>query len=124
MPGLLYGTLNVGFDPEWTRDAAGEAFRNSGLSIGGAVSYVLFPGTFIGVETRYERTYTGLGLDTFDGDAFFVGPTLYMKLAKNMQVTAAWNAQVYGHASGETGRLNLTDFERNQALLRLSFGLD
>jgi hypothetical protein len=37
-------------------------------------------------------------------------------------MTLAWNVQVGGRAHGEIGRLDLTNFERNQVRLRFGFG--
>ena len=79
------------------------------------------PGIFFGGEAQYLRTYQGIGLDWFAGEALFVGPTMYASLAKNMAISAAWNVQVAGHAVDIPGALDLKNFERHRAQLRLMY---
>ena len=79
-------------------------------------------GIFVGGEARYLRKYDGLGLDTFAGQGFFVGPTIYFKLSERAWIAAAWSAQVAGQATTSAGSLDLVNFERRQA--RLLFGVN
>jgi hypothetical protein len=77
------------------------------------------PGIVIGIESRYLRSYDGAGLDRLSGQGLFVGPTFYAKLNELYWISAAWNAQVAGHASRDVGALDLTHFERHQVKFRL-----
>ncbi|MCU1249376.1 MAG: hypothetical protein JWQ49_2405, partial [Edaphobacter sp.] len=43
-------------------------------------------------SSRYMRSYDGLGLDTFVGNALFVGSTFYARFSEHAWVSAAWNA--------------------------------
>jgi hypothetical protein len=61
-------------------------------------------------------------LDTFAGQGFFIGPTVYFKLSERAWITAAWSAQVTGQATASVGSLDLVNFERRQA--RLLFGVN
>jgi hypothetical protein len=79
------------------------------------------PGILIGAEARYLRSFDGLGLDAFAGQAFFIGPTFYAKFNERIWMSAAWSLQVAGHASNEPGSLDLTNFERRQAVLRFGY---
>lgn len=125
VPATLFGALHVGYEPQWSHDnRSGQSAQESALDFGAALSMRVSPRVFVGAEVRYMRVYDGIGLDDFGGDALFLGPTMFVKLAKEVGLTAAWNAQVAGHAAGESGRLNLNDFERHQVLLRLSVGLE
>ena len=121
----LFGALNFGYEPAWTKvKATDESERSSALSMSGALSTVVRPGVVVGMELRYARDYDGIGLNTFVGDALFLGPSIMIKVSDKAFVSAAWNTQVAGHASGESGSLNLTDFERNQIRLRFGVELD
>jgi hypothetical protein len=80
-------------------------------------------GIFVGGEARYLRRYDGLGLDTFAGHGFFIGPTIYFKLSEKAWIAAAWSAQVAGQATASAaGALDLVNFERHQA--RVLFGVN
>ena len=67
------------------------------------------------------RSFDGLGLDRLIGNALFVGPTFYAKLSEKVWMSAAWSAQVAGHAHNEIGALDLTNFERHRAVLRFGY---
>ena len=121
----LYGAINIGYEPEWTRKSAiGGLERNSTLVIGSALTMALARGVFIGAETRYFRKYEGIALNDFSGQALFVGPTLFVKLSEKWSFSAAWNMQVAGHAVGEAGNLDLKNFDRNEVLVRVSSNLN
>ena len=123
IPDRLFAGFNIVYEPEWTRlRATGEWERSSTFGVSGALSAQLFPGLLVAGEVRYMRAYDGIGLNTFLGDALFVGPNLYMQVTKDWLVTIAWNAQVAGRAVGEPGPLDLTNFNRNEVLMRISTG--
>ncbi len=67
------------------------------------------------------RAYEGLTLQRFRGEAVFVGPTLYARLGERLAVSAAFSTQVAGHAVGVPGRLDLDNFSRHQARLKLTY---
>ncbi len=118
----LFGALNLLYDPEWTSSRlTGQLAQQSTLGVSAAVTAQVRPGIFFGGEARYLRTFQGIGLDWFAGDALFIGPTMYATLSKNLAVSAAWNIQVAGGAVGSPGSLDLTNFERNRVLLRLEY---
>jgi hypothetical protein len=78
------------------------------------------PGIFFGGEARYFRRYEGLGLDTFSGHALFLGPTVCAQLSQRSWIAIGWSIQVAGKSVDDPGRLDLINFERQQA--RLLFG--
>lgn len=86
-----------------------------------AFTMQVHPGIFFGAETRYMRNYDGIGFDPFAGEVLFVGPTMYSSLSRNMAISAAWSVQVAGHAFDIPGSLDLRNFERHQAKLRLMY---
>src|SRR5262249_61864503 len=61
----------------------------------------------------------GLVWINFAGQALYVGPTLYATFGGRYFVSAAWNVQVWGAVAGSSGALDLVNFERHQAKLRV-----
>jgi hypothetical protein len=117
----VYAAFNLLYDPEATRLRATGAWEHkSDFGVSAALTCQIRTDVFLGAEVRYLQTHSGLALASFAGHALFVGPTFYAKLSKKWWMAAAWNAQVAGHAPGQPGALDLTNFERHQA--RLSVG--
>ena len=77
------------------------------------------PNVFLGAEARSLRQYDGLGLNSFAGQALYIGPTLYATFGQGYFLSAAWNMQVWGAVAGGSGALDLVNFERHQAKLRV-----
>jgi hypothetical protein len=77
---------------------------------------------FVGAEVRYGSVFDGAFLNRVEGQALFVGPSLFLVLGNNMTFKAAWSRQVTGRTTGMTGDLDLTRFERNQARVQLVKG--
>jgi len=120
VPAKVFGALNLIYEPEVSRSReTGEREREATLGAGVALSGQIRPGVFVGAEARYLRSHEGLVPNALKGEAFFVGPTFYTKLSANSFMSVAWNAQVAGHAVGEPGALDLTNFERHQVRFRL-----
>jgi hypothetical protein len=120
IPGRLFAALNVSYEPEQARlRASGEILRESMLGIGGALAMQVMPNVFIGAEARSLRQYDGLGLNSFAGQALYIGPTLYATFGQGYFLSAAWNVQVWGAVAGSSGALDLVNFERHQAKLRV-----
>jgi hypothetical protein len=67
------------------------------------------------------RHYDGALFNSFTGDAVYLGPTLYWKIAPKVLMSAAWEAQIAGREAGVTFALDLTDFSRQRARLLLEF---
>lgn len=118
----IYAAFNVLYEPEYTRTPVGEIERESKMGFSGALAVRPLPNVVVGVEAWYLRHHDSLTFANFTGDAVFVGPTLYVKLSKKAAISAAWNTQVWGHEAGAVpnpGSLNLADFQRHRARLRL-----
>jgi hypothetical protein len=116
----LYAAVNLIYEPETTRVSGGAWEKESTLGITGALAYRVLPDLLIGAEVDYYRHYDGFTFNTFTGDAIFIGPTLYYKFARKMFLTAAWNAQVWGREVDTTNRLNLEEFSRQRAKLKVA----
>src|SRR5690242_7857410 len=120
VPGRLFAALNVNYEPEQTRlRGSAETLRESMLGIGAALAMQVIPNVFIGAETRTLRHYEGLGLNSFAGQALYIGPTFYATFGQGYFLSAAWNVQVWGAVAGSLGALDLVNFERHQAKLRV-----
>ena len=61
-------------------------------------------------------------METFAGQGFFIGPTVYMQLPKKAWIAVALSAQVAGDTPTSIGSLDLVNFERRQA--RILFGVN
>jgi hypothetical protein len=123
VPGYLVAALNLLYQPEWTRlTGAMVTEREATVGVAAALLAQPRPGLLLGGEARYLRSYDGIGLREFSGDALFIGPTAYLQLSERARLTAAWSIQAWGHRAGAGGALNLVGFERHQA--RLIYGIN
>lgn len=116
----VYAAMNLSYEPEITRVADGSWEKESTFGITSAVSFRLLPELLVGAEVDYYRHYDGICFNTFTGDALFIGPTLYYKFARKMFLTAAWNAQVWGREIETGQRLNLEEFSRSRAKVKVA----
>jgi hypothetical protein len=118
VPNRVVAAFNLLYMPEVSRSRIdGVWSRESTVGVATALM-VQVRGIFVGTEARYLRSYEGLGLDRFEGHAFFLGPTVYAKLSERSWIVLAWSAQVAGRSVDETGALDLVNFERHQATLK------
>jgi hypothetical protein len=118
----IFAAFNLIYQPEAARVQVTRAWQHqSDCGISGALTLQVQPGILIGAEARYLWSFDGLGLDALTGQAFFIGPTFYAKFNERVWMSAAWSLQVAGHASSEPGSLDLTNFERRQAVLRFGY---
>ncbi len=100
-------------DPAWSRAAT--------LGARGAMAWRFTPTIMVGGEAEYYRAYDTLGFGAFQGNAFYLGPTLHVQLTKKIMLAGAFSAQVAGHASGDELRLDLVNFPRYRARLKLEY---
>jgi hypothetical protein len=119
----VVAAFNLLYQPETMRlKSTGLWSQQSTVGIAFGTMVQIRPGLFAGGEARYLRAYDGIGLDTFAGQGFFIGPTIYMQLPKKAWIALAWSAQVAGQATTSVGSLDLVNFERRQA--RFLFGIN
>ena len=122
VPDRLLAALNVSFENDRVRPAAPSVIRHESiLGSGLALAAQTSPGLWLGGEVRYLRSYDGAALNALSGQAVYVGPTAFVRLPNNFWLSAALNFQVWGRAVGLPGSLDLTNFERYQAKLRVGF---
>jgi hypothetical protein len=118
-----YLGFNLLYEPEATRNDAGNWDKESKFGLSSALAYRVTPDITLGAEVWYLRHYEGSWFNTFTGDAVFVGPTLYVQLGRKIFMTAAWNIQVAGREYTDSGtlNLNLSEFTRQRAKLKFAY---
>ena len=118
----LFAAVNLTYEPDAQRSRITGLWQHqSSFGASAALSLQLRPGFLLGAEVRYLSAYGGLGLDSFAGRAVFAGPTMYWKISELYWMSAAWSMQIAGHAASDAGALDLTNFERQQAILRFGY---
>jgi hypothetical protein len=122
VPDRLIGVLNLVYAPEASRSrVSGEWARDATLGASTGLMLHVAHNLFVGAEARYLRRYDGLGFDRFAGHALFVGPMAFAKVTDHWWLSAALSLQVAGRAVEEAGALDLTNFERLQAKVRVGY---
>ncbi len=122
IPNMLYAATNLIYAPEVARGSGDQNWgRSSEFGATAAMAYRVTPKATLGGEAEYYRAYGGFGFNALDGSAFYLGPTLHIQFTPKIFLAAAWSAQVAGHAQGQLGNLDLTDFTRQRANLKLGF---
>ena len=145
MPSHLYGALNFSYEAERVRplelvtvNAAGKAVnptdpdvvgvgranteRESTLGLSAAITYQAITDYFVGAEVRYRRRYEGLGLQSLEGQALFIGPIFFANFGGEKTLSIAWSSQVAGKAEGSPGKLDLDNFSRHEAKVSFRVG--
>jgi hypothetical protein len=117
----LFLGFNLLYEPETTRADLGMWSRESTLGLSSALAFQIIPNVVIGADLWYLRHYDGALFNSFTGDAVYLGPTFYWKIAPKVLMSAAWEAQIAGREAGITSALDLTDFSRQRARLLLEF---
>ena len=118
----VYAAFNLLYEPEHVRVLLTDSVdKDSTIGASGAVAVRVAHGLFLGGEVRYLRKYEGLALDRLAGDAWFAGPTLYAQLCESCWLSAAWSSQIAGRSAAEPLALNLDQFTRHQARLKVGF---
>ena len=119
---LIFAAFNFIYEPERTHSrVTGDWEQTSELGLSAALAAQIRPGVLVGAEVRYMRSFDGLGLDRFTGNALFVGPTFYAKFSEKAWMSAAWSAQVAGRAHNAMDGLDTINFEQHRALLRFGY---
>jgi hypothetical protein len=98
IPDTLFGAVNLIYDVERVKERRENfvAAREAAAGIGAALSYRLTDNLFMGAEARYLRAYEGFSLKKWQGQALYLGPTLFATFLENGTISAAWNVQVAG----------------------------
>lgn len=117
----LYAGFNLLYEPEVTKPAFGDSFREATAGGSAALSFRIVSNVVLGAELWYLRHYDAANLTAFTGDAILLGPTLFVQFTPKSFMTAAWNAQVWGREIGNPVSLNLSEFQRNRVKLKFAY---
>lgn len=117
----LFLGFNLLYEPETTRADLGQWQNESTFGISSALAFQIVPNVVVGADLWYLRHYDGAAFNSFTGDAVYLGPTFYWKIAPKVLMSAAWETQIAGHEPGVSSTLDLTDFSRQRARLLLEF---
>ena len=117
----LFWGINLLYEPETTRADLGQWLKESTFGISSALAFQIVPNVVVGADLWYLRHYDGAAFNSFTGDAVYLGPTFYWKIAPKVLMSAAWETQIAGHEPGVSSTLDLTDFSRQRARLLLEF---
>jgi hypothetical protein len=121
VPNHVFAAINLLYTPEIARSPGEDWERSSQLGASAALAFRVDPKVTVGGEVEYYRAYDGLAFQTFDGAAFYVGPTLNIQFNSKVMLAAAFSTEVAGNAAGESNNLDLTNFERYHTNLKLEF---
>jgi len=117
----LFWGINLLYEPETTRANLGQWQNESTFGISSALAFQIVPNVVVGADLWYLRHYDGAAFNSFTGDAVYLGPTFYWKIAPKVLMSAAWETQIAGHEPGVSSTLDLADFSRQRARLLLEF---
>jgi len=118
----LYLALNLIYEPEIAKGVDADMWeRSSSAGVGMGLTYRITPTFAMGVAAEYDRAYDGMVLQTFNGHAFFVGPTMQINFSPKVLLAATFMTQIAGHAVDDPRPLDLTNFEKYRANLKLEF---
>jgi len=117
----LFWGFNLLYEPETTRADLGRWEKESTIGISSALAFQIVPNVASGADLWYMRHYDGAALNSFTGDAVYLGPTLYWKIAPKVLMSAAWEARIAGHEPGVSSALDLSDFSHHRAKVLFEF---
>jgi hypothetical protein len=115
----LYADFNLTYAPEYQRLDGASWARASELDASAALSWRFTPAAMIGGEVDFYNQFDGMATGSWQGSALFLGPTFHYQITDKVDLSGAWTEQVAGRARDEPGPLDLADFTRSQAKLRL-----
>jgi hypothetical protein len=118
----LFAAVNLSYAPEVAKAATDPVWsRASAFGASGALAWRVSPIVTVGGEVEYYQAYGSVGFGNFQGRALYVGPTLHVQATHKIMVAAAFSTQVAGHDMGDDSRLDLVNFTRYKARLKLEY---
>lgn len=118
----LYGTLNLSHEATRQRfDDMGRWENGARIGVGLGLAVPVIRAVHLGGEMRYFRRYDGFEMARFQGQALYVGPSVYSEIGRNAWVSLSWQTQVAGRETGRKAQLDLAGFERHQVRLRVGY---
>ncbi|KAF0227358.1 MAG: hypothetical protein FD175_2701 [Beijerinckiaceae bacterium] len=125
----LYGAFNVEHGLGLTRSDVNGCTTNSGsgycrasnLNLRAALSLKVADNFYFGGEVSHQRAYDGAFLNRGLGHAWFAGPNFLWQINEKLSMNGAWASQIAGKSNGQTNSLNLEQFNRHLAKVKLGY---
>ncbi len=118
----LFAAANISYAPDAAKAVGDLSWsRTATFGASGALVWRFTPIITAGAEAEYFLAYNSLGFGDFQGRSVFVGPTLHVQVTRKIMLAAAYSTQVAGHALADGRSLDLTNFARHRARLKLEF---
>src|SRR5579863_4463288 len=96
----LFYAFNLLYEPETTAVPATGSFTESTLGASSALAFQVVPNYVIGLDLWYLRHYDGAAVNSFTGDAVYLGPTFFWQIRPKVLMSASWQMQVAGREVG------------------------
>jgi hypothetical protein len=118
----LYAAANLIYEPGIAKAVGDTAWaKAASMGVTAAMTWRVTPKIAMGGEIEYYRAYDSLGFKSYQGDALYIGPTFHVQVTKKVILAGAFSAEVAGHSAGDDRALNLVDFSRYRARLRMEY---
>jgi hypothetical protein len=118
IPNRLYAATNIFYTPDYARSPGESWAWSAEYGVSGAMAYRFTPKLTMGAEIEYDAAYDGAAIQSFQGQALYLGPTFHYQFNGQIMLSAAWSTQIAGHATGEDFGLDLTNFPHQQGNLK------
>ncbi len=115
----LYGAFNLEYASSFT--GIGSFARASGINFRAALATKLSDNFYIGADASHQRIYDGAFANRYQGSAWFLGPTFFWQASEKLAVSGTVAFQVAGRSQANGGPLNLDQFNRQLAKLKLGY---
>jgi Putative MetA-pathway of phenol degradation len=77
IPNRLYAATNVFYTPDYARSPGESWAWSAEYGVSGALAYRFTPKLTMGAEIEYDTAYDGTGVQSFQGQALYLGPTFH-----------------------------------------------
>jgi hypothetical protein len=114
IPDKFFTVLNLIYQPSFLRPNRRSEHDDSFTVIAGG-SYAISPGILVGAEIRHENLAQNGNLFAH---ALYIGPQLFLRLGGNLEIKAAWAAQIPDIGAHT---LDLADYPRHQVELQFAY---
>ncbi len=121
IPNRLYMAGNLIYVPDVAKSPGGNWQPSSTFGATGALAFRFAPKITAGGEIEYYRVSDGLDFHAFQGQALYLGPILHIQWSNKIMLAAAFSSEIAGRATGDDRNLDLTNFSRYRANLKMEF---
>ena len=116
----LHAAINLSQDLTWTGPSP--YARSSTFTVAGSLAWQLSDGLYLSGEVRHQRRQNELGFGKEAGHATFAGPGVFWQPKdSNLALSAAYNIQLAGHAKGQPGNLDVTNFSQHLVKVKAAY---